>query len=169
MNIAEAVRKLSTRLPLKDRQRGLTPVLRALHRAILQSFHATGSPPSRATLGKEIGIEGTDDALRMLADNDLIVRGADGEIIGAYPFTTARTPHHLSLGECSVHAMCALDALAVAPMFASRVTIGSRCEVTAAPIHIEQDACAVVAAQPSMAIHVGIRWQSGGGAAADTL
>jgi hypothetical protein len=118
---------------------------------------------------KMAGVDGVEAALQTLEANDLIVRSDGGEIAGAYPFTTARTPHRLSLENGRVNAMCALDALGVAPMFGSRVTIDSVCEVTAAPIHISQNAREVVDAQPSPAIHVGIRWQTGGGAAADTL
>jgi mercuric reductase len=169
VDISEAVRKLSTRLPLKNRQQSLTPALRELHRLILRAFHDKGCPLSVAELSTELGLVEIDTSLRTLADNDLIVRGSNGEIVGAYPFTTAETPHHLSFWGHRVNAMCAVDALAVAPMFGSEVAIDSNCEVTAEPIHISQDARRVVDAQPSTAVYVGIRWQTGGGAAADTL
>lgn len=169
MDVTEVGRKLGARLPLGQRQSGLGRGLRELHRSILRSFHERGFAPRLADLGEEKGAEETARAVRTLEENDLVVRDDDGEIVGAYPFTTAHTPHRLSLEHCSVNAMCALDALGVAPMFGPLVTIDSTCEVTGEPIHITQNARELVDAQPSPAIHVGIRWKAEKGAAADTL
>ncbi|GAB4274079.1 MAG: hypothetical protein Kow0092_29460 [Deferrisomatales bacterium] len=169
MDIREAADKLGARLPLGERQARLPPALRRLHRRILSAFRERGRPLSKAEVGREAGAGDPAAALRALAERDLVVLGGDGEVVGAYPFTTAPTPHRLSFGGHDVYAMCALDALGVAPLFETTVAIASSCAGTGEPIHLVQAGTEVVEARPSRQVHLGIRWQAGEGAAADTL
>jgi hypothetical protein len=62
-----------------------------------------------------------------LAREDLVHLGADGEITVAYPFSGVTTAHRVRFsGGHEVHAMCALDALGIAPMFAEPIEVHSR-------------------------------------------
>ena len=116
---------------------------------------------------KELDIR--DWLLSDLAEEDLIVLSGDGAIQGAYPFTTARTPHRVTVRGNTVNAMCALDALAVAPMFITEAVVDSVCELTGTLLHVEQSSSEWVAATPTPSIHVGIQWEETGGAAAHSL
>jgi hypothetical protein len=105
---------------------------RALYFWILRRF-ATSGRPARAELLAEAKRLGG-DAERMLASlrrEDLIHLASDGEIAVAYPFSGRPTPHRVrfSTGH-EVDAMCALDALGIAPMFDEAIEIGSRDPVT---------------------------------------
>ena len=72
---------------------------------------------------------GTDaeDALVTLARKDLVHRGAAAEITVAYPFSGQPTAHRVRFpGGHEIDAMCAIDALGVAPMFGEAIEIESR-------------------------------------------
>ena len=90
-------------------------------------------------------------------------------MVGAYPFTTEKTPHTVEISGVKTYAMCAVDALSISPMFDSEVTIESRCQVSGAPIRIRQFQMEILEAQPSLHVHVGVRWQSTRGCAAHSL
>lgn len=65
--------------------------------------------------------------LTTLAREDLVHRGADGEIAVAYPFSGRPTAHRVRfLGGHEVDAMCAIDALGIAPMFGEPIDVDSR-------------------------------------------
>lgn len=164
-----AVDQLSCLLPLKERQERLAPSLRALHRAILQAFATAGAPPTRQQIAARADIADVDAALGHLADDDLVVLTPDRrEIAGAYPFTVEAREHAVRVNGHDVHAMCALDALSVAPMFGTETRIESRCRVTGEPIRIHMQDARVLSAQPDTP-WVGIRWQSTSGCAAQSL
>lgn len=169
MSISESLDRLNSLLPLKARQDGLEPALKELHRNILRSFAATGRPPSRAQVAEQVGADGVDDALMQLAENDLVVLSDDKqEITGAYPFTVEERKHRVNVNGQDVYAMCALDALSVAPMCQASTRILSQCHVTDLPVEIQMNAAKVLLAQPED-VHVGIRWQSTSGCAANNL
>jgi mercuric reductase len=123
---------------------------------------------------KEVGLLVPDGdgraALLALAKSELVLLDDGGESIeGAYPMTTATTPHCLTVEGHEVHAMCALDALGVSPMFGVKTIIESRCHITGERIRVEQLNQEVLEASPSSHINVGIRWHSGDVAAAHSL
>lgn len=169
MSISESLDRLNSLLPLKVRQDGLEPALKELHRNILRSFAATGRPPSRAQIAEQVGADRVDDALMQLAENDLVVLSDDKqEVTGAYPFTVEERKHRVNVNGQDVYAMCALDALSVAPMCQASTRILSQCHVTDMPVEIQMNAAKVLLAQPKD-VHVGIRWQSTSGCAAKNL
>lgn len=169
IDVADAVWRLSQRLPLQERQRKLPSNLRALHRSILRSFAEQGRPPATAEIAQGLENKEVGSAVAKLAECDLVVQGGDGQIVGAYPFTLANTPHRMVIHGRHVNAMCAFDALGVGPMFGTEVLIESTCELTGEPLRIVQRAREVIEVKPSPHIHVGIRWNTGAGPAADTL
>lgn len=158
MNIDIALEKLNLLLPLEERQNNLPKEYRKFHQEILNSFSNKGIAPTIRDA----------EMLGTLAENDLIV--LEGEnIVGAYPFSLRETAHHISNDNISLYAMCAFDAVAIAPVFNIKTNITSRCHVTKEKIEITQNARQVVKVNPSSNIYIGIRWQSAGSCAADNL
>lgn len=162
----DALARLNSQLPLVGRQRELPSGHAQVHRLILRWFAERGRPPATSDL-VAAGANDLDEALDRLAADDLIVR-VNGEIVGAYPFTTDLTPHHLTIEGRKLRAMCALDAVAVAPVFGLNVRIDSVCAVTGNPVHVEQEHGSVLAHQPAD-LRVGIRWSQPVGNAAHSM
>jgi Alkylmercury lyase len=105
----------------------LTEAERELYFWILRRFASDRRPSSgevRAAAA-QLGLD-AEDALATLSREDLVHRAADGAISVAYPFSGRPTPHRVrfSTGH-EVDAMCAIDALGVAPMFGQRIEIES--------------------------------------------
>lgn len=169
MNTNNALDRLNGLLPLADNQRRLEAPLRDLHRKVLQDFVARGHPPSREEMEQLPGDYPLDDALQQLASGDLVVLSQDRQSIsGAYPFTVEERVHTVSVNGHRLHAMCALDALSVAPMFQVATTVKSRCHVTGDPVEVEMQGGNVLSASPAEPL-VGIRWQGTSGCAAQSL
>jgi mercuric reductase len=110
-----------------------------------------------------------DVLLAHLRGKDLLVLDELGAIAGAYPFTTEKTPHCLTVNGQRVHAMCALDALAISPLFGLEVQIDSRCAASNAAIHIHQRGLKLLEVKPSNDLLLGIHWQQTAGCAAHSL
>ncbi|MFH0995854.1 MAG: alkylmercury lyase family protein [Pseudomonadota bacterium] len=168
--IAEAVERLNQLLPLKLRQEQLPTDLRAVHRGILNGFVSYGRPLNRDEISVLLNTTDIETGLKQLLEDDLVVLGSDGKhVLGAYPMTSEKTAHRLTVNQVTVNAMCALDALSVSPMFGHEVTINSQCCVTGDPIVIRQKNRRILEAKPSADVHVGVRWQSTCGCAAHSL
>lgn len=160
MNIVAALDKLNKILPLKKRQSQLTPELKKQHQDILFSL---------AKLGK-VTVEYDYETLKVLNDNDLIVISQDkNEIRGAYPFSLNKTKHKVVLENAEIYAMCAFDAVAIAPVFNIKTKIISKCHITNEKIEIQQNGNKLDKVFPSKNIHIGIKWQETGACAADSL
>ena len=167
-NARDGLERLTAIIPLAARQAALSAEWRAAHRAILTGYAAEGRPPSRGDLAASLGIDAIDALLERLAGDDMIVLDTAGEIAGAYPFTSEATPHTVSVGDARVHAMCAVDALSVAPMLGCTTRVDSRCAVRDAPIHVSMDGLAVTGCTPT-APWVGIHWADPCGHTAHSL
>jgi hypothetical protein len=105
----------------------LSPAARVLHKAILRRIAATGRAPDRAALADEIP-NGHDlgALLRELHDRDVVRLDEHGQVRAAYPFSTAPTAHMVAIdGGPTVFAMCAVDALGIADMLSTDLTITS--------------------------------------------
>lgn len=147
--------RLTAQLPLADRRAALPPEAAARHRDILLSYVRTGRPPA------------PHPADVVLAAADLIVR-RDGAVDGAYPFTSEPTVHVVRFGGVETHAMCSVDALALAPLLGTDTEIRSICAVTGAPVRVRQRRDELLDAAPA-GVRVGIRWQDPGTCAAHSL
>lgn len=168
--IQKAVERLAAQLPLQERQRALPSALAKVHRLILRTLVGSGRAPRNEQLAEILSGATVQDALQRLAKDDLIVLdAAQGEVLGAYPVTIEDTPHHLTIDGVGINAMCALDAMAVAPMFEVAVEVESRCHVTGTPIRLAVTAERVSAASPSSAVRVGVAWQQPCGHAAHSM
>jgi hypothetical protein len=114
------------------RRARLSEAERELYFWILRRFSTDGRPSAEEvrTAAESLGI-GHEEALETLAREDLVHRGVDGEISVAYPFSGRPTAHRVRFsGGHEVDAMCAIDALGVAPMFGEAIEIESRDPVT---------------------------------------
>ena len=170
MAIDEAVHRLQDLLPLRERQRQLDSEFLAVHRAILCSLVETGRPLTSTEMAEMLSDRDARSALAHLSSQDLIVVDAgSGEPIGAYPMTTETTPHRLAIDGREVHAMCALDALAVSPMFGVEIRIDSQCDVSGDPVLVRQREMEILHVAPSADLHVGIHWQTPSDCAAHSL
>ncbi|HBE92658.1 MAG TPA: hypothetical protein DDW55_09065 [Gammaproteobacteria bacterium] len=168
-DVQSGLDKLNGLLPLKKRQALLTHQERTLHIHILESFLETGHPLSRDVEPAIVDDAEMDQMLATLAEGDLVVLVDDGRsVTGAYPFTTENRPHCVTVNGNTVHAMCALDAVSVAPMFNVATEISSVCHVTGAVVKIAMTGKVIEAVSPE-GVHVGIRWQSTSGCAAKNL
>ena len=138
----------------------LSEELAGLHRTILRSLYEKGRTPTREEGARLLSGTEIDEAFAKLGAADLVVLSADGrEVVGAYPMTTENTPHRLDLEGRTVHAMCALDALSVSPMFGGLVEIHSVCRITGDPVTVRQrDRAILIAAEPETA-QVGVLWR----------
>jgi hypothetical protein len=126
-----------SKLGLARRTR-LSEAERELYFWILRRFATDGRPSSvelRSTAAEQLGLE-PERALETLAHEDLVHRGADGEIAVAYPFSGRATAHRVRFpGGHEVDAMCAIDALGIAPMFGEPIEIDSRDPISGEQIH----------------------------------
>lgn len=105
---------------------------RKLYVWILDGF-ATRGRPSTAEMraaAERLGLD-ADPTLMTFMREDLVHLGRDGEIAVAYPFSGRPTAHRVRFPNGhEVNAMCALDALGVAPMVGQPIEIVSRDPLT---------------------------------------
>lgn len=120
------------------RLRGLSNAECRFYRRILARF-AAGTPPGRddlAVSASALGLE-VDRTLERLARADLVHHDSTtGGILVAYPFSGRPTAHRVRLDGREVYAMCAIDALGVAPMLGERIEIVSRDPLTGERIRV---------------------------------
>lgn len=170
-NISVALSRLNSHLPLKQRQRRLPPVLRDIHRLVLCTLADQGRPPTQAELITVLASKKEVRAgLQTLGLADLIVLDRVGDMpVGAYPLTIEETPHRVTVNGHSIYAMCALDAVSVAPMFATDVVIESVCQVSNISIKIHMHDSQVLKIHPDQEVRIGIRWQMPSSVAAHSM
>jgi hypothetical protein len=167
--VKNALTRLNSVLPLKDRQDECSLEIKALHQAVLRSFVENGRSLNRAEIAPQVN--NIDEAVNILQSSDMIVFSADGEPIGAYPFTMEEREHKIQVNGYQVHAMCALDALAVSPMFGQDTEISSQCRVTGDPVHIQQSGQSIQNIAKAGDVFAGIAWgaDDGSSCCADSL
>jgi hypothetical protein len=154
--LVEDVARLQQNFPLLARQRRLGAEAKRTHRRLLAALIREGRPPTDL-----------DPAIvKRLAAEDVIVTEA-GRITGAYPFSLVATPHRIRIGDTSIYAMCAIDALAISAVWKVSTRTESECAVTGGPIHVEQQPPSVVA-EPSD-LRLGVRWQAPRGSASTSM
>jgi Alkylmercury lyase len=110
------------------RRARLTEAQRELYFWILRRFASDGRPTSSEVraAAEQLGLD-AEDALARLSREDLVHRGAEGTIAVAYPFSGRPTAHRVRFPSGhEVDAMCAIDALGIAPMFGKPIEIESR-------------------------------------------
>ena len=147
----------------------VAPVEKAVHQAVLRSFAATGRPlPAPAIEDLTTGF-GADSAevLRALHNLDAIRLDAQGQIAVAYPFSTRATRHRVRIANrVEAYAMCAIDALGVAPMLDRDTRIDSTDATSGRPVSLTTTAGRTSWDPTGAVVFVGA--VAGGGPSADS-
>lgn len=160
--VSTALKRLDAILPLESGLKSLNSDDASLYCKLINSYVQRG----RTLTAGEVSelVSNPEQALKNIADNKLIVLDAHGNPAGAYPFTSEEREHKVHINGVTVHCMCALDALAVSPMFETPTVIDSECRVTAEPVHLEQNGKSF--SDGTLDVWFGINW---GAAASDTV
>jgi len=134
--VTQAVDHHKKRLHLAERQKRLDTETTNANQMILKSYIDLGQTLNKA----EIAEQGTDieEVINTLRPNDMVVFESNDEPVGANPFTMEQRNHKIMVNGHTVHSMCALDALAISPMFNIKTHIESKCHVTGDKISIDQ-------------------------------
>lgn len=156
--IQAAVERLNDILPLHPRQKTLSPELTRLYLAVLESFVTQGRSLTKSEMAAQV--EDIDAAIDILRQNDMVVFDQQDNPVGAYPFTMESRKHKIEINGHTVHAMCALDALSISPMFNIQTRIESSCEASGHTVTIEQSGHTVLNPDECHAVHFGINWNS---------
>lgn len=135
--VSAALNRLNTILPLVAGLKSLSDDNAALYCKLLNSYVQQGRTLTRDEVAALFS--DADQALKNVVDSKLIVLAADGNPAGAYPFTSEEREHKVHINGVTADCMCALDALAVSPMFNTPTVIDSECRATGEKIHIEQN------------------------------
>jgi hypothetical protein len=123
------------------RVRRLSAEQRQLYLWILREFAAATPPTGDATrtAADALGLDAA-DAFRALAREDLIHVDATGRPVVAYPFSAKPRGHRVLIdGKRWVEAMCAIDALGIAPMLELPIEIYSRDRLTGGEVWVRLD------------------------------
>jgi len=118
------------------RRARLNAAEQALYFWILRRFASDGRPRSAETRveARRLGLD-AEAAFAALAREDLVHLGADGEITVSYPFSGLATAHRVRFPSGNeTYAMCAIDALGIAPMFRVEIEVASRDPVSGSDI-----------------------------------
>lgn len=96
---------------------------------------------------------GPDEARAVLAREDLVHTDADGCPHIAYPFSAKARGHSVQIdGEQTVQAMCAIDALGIAPMLDLPIEIVSSDPISGAEVRVQLSAEGTATWQPAAAV-----------------
>jgi hypothetical protein len=138
------------------RRERLTDGEREVYFWILRRFATHGRPTiAEVHEAAELLEIDAEPALETLAREDLVHRGSDGEIAVAYPFSGRSTAHRVRFPNGhEVDAMCAIDALGVAPMFGERIEVDSRDPLRGEEIRVTVDPAGTARWSPEGAVVV---------------
>ena len=157
-----ALKRLDSILPLVSGLKSLSGDDADLYCKLINSYVQQGRTLTRQEVGKIVG--DAERTLNNIVGSKLMVLDADGNPSGAYPFTSEEREHKVHINSVTTHCMCALDALAVSPMFNKPTVIDSQCRVTGEKVHIEQSGTELSGG--TLDVWFGINW---GAAASDTV
>ena len=158
IKVNNAVEHLNKILPLAERQKKLSPELNNVYKKILNSYVELGRTLNKTEIAQHV--DNVDEAIDTLRNNDMVVFDSNDEPLGAYPFTMEQREHKVKINNHLVYSMCALDALAISPMFNLKTQIESSCFVSAEKILIEQLDQQVINKEENKELHFGINWNS---------
>ncbi len=156
--VQNAVNHLNKILPLTERQQKLSPETVNVYQKILNSYVELGRTLNKAEIAEQV--ENVEEVINTLRTNDMVVFDSKNEPVGAYPFTMEQRDHKVKVNGHLVHSMCALDALAISPMFNIKTHIDSKCHVSGDSISIDQFDQEVLNKDENTNVHFGINWNS---------
>jgi hypothetical protein len=132
----------------------LAPAERRFYRWILREFAGSTPPSAEATraAAEEFALV-PEQALELLAREDLVHTDDDGRPVVAYPFAGNDRGHRVLIDRAyEVQAMCAIDALGIAPMLDLPIEIVSRDPISGAEIRVQLDPAGAATWQPAAAV-----------------
>ena len=156
--VLNAVERLNSILPLAEWQTKLGKELAGVYQNIIFSYVERGRSLSKDEISQQL--VNIDESIQTLKQYDMIVFDSNDEPVGAYPFTMEQRKHQVTINGHKVHSMCALDALAVSPMFMMETVINSSCHITAEPVCIHQRNHEILNAVQNTDVFFGISWNS---------
>ncbi|MBZ0170688.1 Alkylmercury lyase [Candidatus Methylomirabilis lanthanidiphila] len=132
----------------------LTANERRARKALLDLILTTGRGPSLKALASRLEVSESEAAelLSALERKGCLVRGQRSNMIkAAYPLSTRPTQHCVALNgtDQQCYALCAIDALGVAPLFGVPVTVSTACQQCGRPISIVLRPGGIVSCDPS--------------------
>ena len=138
-------------IALLGRARELSPGAHGLYRLLVEQYLATGAlpPPAALTAATGLGPERVDALLDELVVGDWAGLDQGGALGVLYPFSVAPTGVRVQVRRVERHAMCAIDALGVAPMLGEAVAIAGACAYCAAPLRVRATPAGVGVARPA--------------------
>lgn len=116
----------------------LTPEAHRLYRTLVDGLLATGGFPAAPELAARLGVleARVGELLDELVTGDWAGRDAAGDLAALYPFSATPTGVRVRVGGAERHAMCAIDALGIAPMLGATVALSAACRVCDAPLRL---------------------------------
>lgn len=156
--VTNAVDRLNKILPLAERQKKLDCETADIYQMILKSYIDIGRTLNKAEIAEHA--TDIDKTINTLRSNDMVVFNSSNEPVGAYPFTMEQRDHKVTVNGHTVHSMCALDALAISPMYHIKTHIDSKCHVTGDIVSIDQLDQEVLNRKENEEVHFGINWNS---------
>jgi hypothetical protein len=138
----------------RGRACSISPGALRLYRALIDAFITDGDVPASAARpgADELDEQDARAALDKLTVADWIARDEHGRVIALYPFSPEPTDVRVAIGGVERHAMCAIDALGVAPMLDRPVTVTSACPICDAEVHINVAPDRIAARRPRSSI-----------------
>lgn len=123
----------------RDRK-AIDPVSREVLRTIHDRFVAEGGPVEAEAVARHLpghARREVDEAIGRLDERDLIL-AQDGKVMLAYPFAATPTAFRVCLPDGRErYAVCAIDALGIAPMVGQPVRVRSSCHHCGEPLEID--------------------------------
>lgn len=159
--ILQAVNDLNKVLPLVERQKNLDSESKKVYRLILDSYIKRGRTLNKSEITGLV--DNSEAVIYALHKNGLVVFDKNNEPVGAYPFTMEQRDFKVKVNGYIVHAMCALDALAISPMFNIKTCISASCVVSGDSLYIEQLDQTVLTREKNKNIYFGINWNAANG------
>ena len=136
MAVAAIVYTVARRLA----QAKLSDVEDRARRYILRHFAVNGRAPGLAGLQRELRLPSDEDAVAILTKLDaadlIVYEPATASITAAYPFSGKPTGHRVEVGNRTLHALCAIDALGIPFMLDAPGVIRSECFWCHAPVRV---------------------------------
>jgi len=128
--VLEGLARLRAQFPLEQRLHAAPERVRAAYAQLLAHWRCA-TPPAVSAFDAEM--------LVALVKLDAVVREEQG--LGCYPFSTSDTGIRVSLPGGPVHAMCAIDALAIARLARAAARIDAACTLcgTTIILHVEEN------------------------------
>lgn len=156
--VSNAIARLDKILPLAQRQQQLGSDIADVYQRILLSYVERGTSLSKDEMAQHVG--DIEQAIATLKQYDMVVFDDNDEPTGTYPFTMEQREHKVTFNGHTVHCMCALDALAVAPMFGLETDINSRCHLNGDTITIHQNSYEIIEHESVADVYFGISWNA---------